>query len=603
MMLWGLWSHYIGLAVLATLGSLYAGLASFGGLQHTRLRVMFGATMLMAFVTLVGGFVSLHPIGAMAAVFVLAFLMALYAPTSATATTVAIQSTAVLVVIAGFPATSAHPIGNALLVLAGGFLQMALVSVIPPDHPMQTERKVVADVFLSLAEYVRDLPEHPEQRVPATAAYQEAWNIMSQSARHSWRTEHTELRNALRAAEALRASLVGFGQADAALRASGPDGIRQADETAREIEAEFDAIADAIMRGLHPWETDRDAPSTETLASPGDTSSEHTRWAVLIMNILREAKHLPSVADEAEIVESRRQRVWTFGQTLRRRLDTLKSSLDLRSLTTRHALRYGTAISLSVGLSHVLPLSRPFWLPLTVALVLRADYAATIQRGFARLMGTLIGVVLAGALAYLLHPSQVGLVIMTILGAWMAFAFYGTTYVYFTMAVTVYVIFSVSSTGLHGRTAVFDRVEATVIGAIIAVVTNLVWPIWQSRQVRGILLDALSAQIRYGEALLAGSDEATLDEKRHVARSLRYEAERITASARHEPFWSRVHLPASTQAVLTHLHDNAAQLLILHGEALQARYGQPSLTGDVEARTRAILEDDRRLEARIATDR
>ena len=113
----------------------------------------------------------------------------------------------------------------------------------------------------------------------------------------------------------------------------------------------------------------------------------------------------------------------------------------------QHGWRLAVAVGLSDLLVRLLALPHGYWLPLTVGLVLRADYLTTLTRGAARLLGTLAAV-LAGLLLGLAHPG-VQLDTLFVLGAaWLAYALLQVGYAPFSAAVGLYVIMSVSASGL-----------------------------------------------------------------------------------------------------------------------------------------------------------
>ena len=86
----------------------------------------------------------------------------------------------------------------------------------------------------------------------------------------------------------------------------------------------------------------------------------------------------------------------------------LRANLTPRSATFRHAIRLGVALALATALYRLLPfpVGRGYWIPLTVLLVLRTDFASTFTRGLARLIGTILGAVLAVLLASFIGPTQ-----------------------------------------------------------------------------------------------------------------------------------------------------------------------------------------------------
>src|SRR6185503_12099128 len=78
----------------------------------------------------------------------------------------------------------------------------------------------------------------------------------------------------------------------------------------------------------------------------------------------------------------------------------------LRGATTTAALWVGARIGLCVGLATALaillhPPEHAFWIPLTVAVVLRPEYGAVLVRAVHRFLGTVAGVIAVAALVTL----------------------------------------------------------------------------------------------------------------------------------------------------------------------------------------------------------
>ncbi|EQD28382.1 membrane protein containing DUF893, YccS/YhfK, partial [mine drainage metagenome] len=79
--------------------------------------------------------------------------------------------------------------------------------------------------------------------------------------------------------------------------------------------------------------------------------------------------------------------------------------LTPRSAAFRHAIRTAVCFSLALWLGRILPLKHGYWLPMTVAIVLRADYAGTLSYGLLRMAGTVLGLVLTTALVLVLPAN------------------------------------------------------------------------------------------------------------------------------------------------------------------------------------------------------
>jgi len=77
------------------------------------------------------------------------------------------------------------------------------------------------------------------------------------------------------------------------------------------------------------------------------------------------------------------------------RVATLRANLNLRSAAFRHAIRLTISIALGDALGRMLHPYRAYWIPMTIVLVLKPEFAVTFSRGVLRIAGTLLGLLLA----------------------------------------------------------------------------------------------------------------------------------------------------------------------------------------------------------------
>jgi len=580
--------------VLASLGALYTGLASFSGVYLARLRIMLVTSIVISLVTMLGCVVSPSPIGAWIAVFLVALLATFLSGIGPAANSLAVKTAGIMVVVAGIPSTAANPIGNGMLVFAGGIIQTLLLTFVWPVFPNRPEREAVASVFDGFAEYVDSACMAGIQgEIPDAVALQNAWDLITQTETVAARREHVRLRHALVQAETIRAGLVGFAATHREICASDP--VRQADamRLARRLRTVFQRTAktlrDKSARPLKPL-----THSAHELEG-GTRYEELQRW----FELLREVNHIASEAPEPVETDGP-ARSWS-----RDVLGRLKEQITddpLRSLSARTSLRYALTLGVAEAASHLWNSGHTYWLPLTVCLILRSDYGTTLSKGLARVLGTIGGVALASLLAYVLHPSPAAVVMMMLFGGWMACALFAANYTYYSVGITLYVVFSLVASGIAERTAGIDRMAATTMGFLIAILVNVVWPIWQSGQVREMLLDAVRAQLAYSEALLKmirGEAPGVSEITRNHARTLRLEAERIVTAARQEPKRGRENLPRESDEILTVLNENAALLLVSHAEAVHARIHLSPVPQAAQRRGELAVSQGRAAEQRL----
>jgi uncharacterized membrane protein YccC len=220
---------------------------------------------------------------------------------------------------------------------------------------------------------------------------------------------------------------------------------------------------------------------------------------------------------------------------------TLRANLDFRSAICRHAIRLGLCVALGDVIERSLNWQRAYWLPMTIAVVLKPDFTTTFSRGALRLLGTLGGLLLATALYHLLPPSgasQLLLVgIFTFLLRYLGPANYGV----FTLAVSGLIVFLIAAAGVPPGEVIAARGANTAAGGILALVAYALWPTWERTQVSDALADMLDSSRLYFRAIVQrfASDkpelDAELDDARRDWRRSRTAAEASVDRVNSEP--------------------------------------------------------------------
>lgn len=183
-------------------------------------------------------------------------------------------------------------------------------------------------------------------------------------------------------------------------------------------------------------------------------------------------------------------------------LDALRSSLTLRSVTFRHALRLALVVTIDIAVLHLTHIVHGYWLPMTSIIVLQPYTGETVRRSSERIGGTVAGAILAAVLAAAL-PSQFALMIAISLGAALTLAVYAVDYAWYCFFLTPTIVLLVlPHIGDWHFAAV--RVGMTAIGALVAVLAMLLlWPERESLQLPRLLGRAAAAEAEYLRATLA----------------------------------------------------------------------------------------------------
>ncbi len=170
-------------------------------------------------------------------------------------------------------------------------------------------------------------------------------------------------------------------------------------------------------------------------------------------------------------------------RSIRDRLLSLRDTIVSGRRTWAAVLRLVICLGVAETLSAALPLERPYWITLTVAVVLKPDFGSVFARAIQRGLGTVIGV-LVGTLLLVLLPYGAPLVIaLAILAAALPIAT-RRNYGLFSTLLTPVVVILIELIHRNDEQLVTARLTDTLIGcAIVVLVGYLPWPeTWRSRR-------------------------------------------------------------------------------------------------------------------------
>ncbi|MHA4896782.1 FUSC family protein [Pedobacter sp. PWIIR3] len=179
----------------------------------------------------------------------------------------------------------------------------------------------------------------------------------------------------------------------------------------------------------------------------------------------------------------------------------LKSHLSFRSPVLRFALRL--SLSFLVGYLLIQYLGQEkysYWLLLTIVIVARPRFSVTWKRNLQRIGGTFAGLVMTLMILVILPPTNIQLIIAaTALTGF--FAFNRTNYSISVACITIAVVMSLSI--YRGDTqAIFqNRAIYTIAGCLIAFASVYLLPIWDSKQLKGLIAETLSANLEFLNAI------------------------------------------------------------------------------------------------------
>ncbi len=184
-------------------------------------------------------------------------------------------------------------------------------------------------------------------------------------------------------------------------------------------------------------------------------------------------------------------------------LARLRENCSPRSPVGRHALRVATVATIAVGISMGSGLSKGYWVPLTVLIILRPYLGVTLERTAWRVGGTVLGGLVAVALlAGLRNPAAMvaAILVITVVALSLIPLNYGAAVVLITPLVVL--LLDLDHPG-DWKVAVARVINTIVGGALALAGSYLLWPTSDRVQAPLRIADALDADRAFSGTLIA----------------------------------------------------------------------------------------------------
>lgn len=197
----------------------------------------------------------------------------------------------------------------------------------------------------------------------------------------------------------------------------------------------------------------------------------------------------------------------------------MRENLTFSSNIFRHALRVSIATLAGYIIAQYLTVGHSYWILLTIIVILKPTYSLTKKRNYQRLLGTVIGALLAVGILFLTDNRTALFICMLVLMTG-TYSFLRTNYlmgVLFTTGFVLLMFHLIYDSSI--KTILTDRLIDTAIGSAIAFVANLlVVPAWEREKIKDFMLAALEKNIAYFNdvsAAFAGKPVSITDYKKN----------------------------------------------------------------------------------------
>ncbi len=504
----GLATGQLTYGVIAAAGALPSGVAGYTGVR-ARWTLVLATTAGMTVATFVGSVTAGHTVARVLVLIGVGFFAGLVVTLGRSASLIGTQALIGLTVFGRFPSSAGAAVGHAGLVAAGGALQALLIGLRPPVR-FANERSLIARALTAMADQAARLGVAGSGG-PSGTALAEAADVLG---RRLDTTDTQVLRGIIDASSRVRLEVSSLGTvADspgvADLLTAASRRLRQLADAIRgaELPADEDGALSRAADGIHAAVGDSGASP----AAAGVTARYADARAQALLGQMRALDRqaaalaglrrlvLPSVvADPAPVFLS-------FGNRIAAVLRRIRLVASDRSSTAwRHAVRLSATLATTEVVAAAVPWQRGYWITLTAAVVLKPDYAATMQRGLARVVGTGFGAVGAGLIIDGLHPAEPVEVVLIAAIAWASYAVFAASYAIYSLVVSALVVVLLSPAGAGSLSTALDRGLSTLVGGALAIVAIIVWPTWERTTLPLALRRLLAALARYADVVLAG---------------------------------------------------------------------------------------------------
>lgn len=546
----------------ATIGAVQTAFADRPGPYRLRMVRMLGTAFAAAATSTLAVLLSRSDVGSALLLLVLGFGAGLLLTAGPSATQVGVAATAAALIIGHLPQNPSAAWHLGLLVLAGGVGQVVLALAAWPLRRHRPERLALAGLYRELALAAREpMGTHfgPPASATLTVVRQTLYGLghdhgPSVEAYRVLLDEAERIRRELLVLSAQAERLAQAGATTAAekvhlvLNAAGDvlAEVAAALESGREIDPAVSTPIGEQMRELISVLDDPETPGGELTRRAAATRARSL--AGQLRSVIEMSRTGASEGGHDE------QRHDHGVRRLRDPVAILRANLTPDSAVLRHAVRLGVLLAAADLIVRLTGTERGYWIPLTVLVVLRPDFASTFQRSSMRVAGTIVGLLVATELVHWIPGGewyQVALVGLFIFG--MRFAGPGNIALS-SAALSALVVVLLSIDGVAPHAAVIPRGADTLIGGALALVAALFWPVWERQLLPERLAELLAAYRHYLEAVMDPSlGDERLQKARAAARLVRTNAQASVDRARSEPVRGHGQVELG-EAVLAHSH-------------------------------------------------
>lgn len=178
-------------------------------------------------------------------------------------------------------------------------------------------------------------------------------------------------------------------------------------------------------------------------------------------------------------------------------INILRENLSFKSPIFKHSLRLSITVLAGFLIGSFFSIQNAYWIILTIIVIMRPNYGLTKERSKERIIGTLIGGLIATAI--ILTTQNLYLYITIVLVSMtLAFSFVQQNYKASATFITLNIVFIYALLQPDAFEVIQYRVIDTMLGAGLAIAANYtLWPAWEFYYHKDLLIKSIESNIYY----------------------------------------------------------------------------------------------------------
>jgi len=538
----GLLSSHLSWGILTALAAFWTLLCDMGGAYRQKALTIAGSGLVLLLAYVFGAWVTQSVAGYIIGIFVWAFMMTLVGVAGNAASQAGLISTTIVVVAVVL--TAPHEFWTRLLLCGGGVLWGAvLILALWPVHPFLPLFQTISKSCGRLADLLDSVwigtPKsgYGTSNLQVALAYDGLLTSIEES-RKVWGAvrvrragpslRSTQLLDLIENLDSAGKIIIGFrGVLNLLGQEPWFDSVREElreftdvlTRLAREISSAV-ARRGAIIDSTNlQAAVDRLLPrlqESESAAKYDFTRQELRRTVELLAREFNWLAETTGQLRTGEATPARRAQEPPRPRLERRSFITeLRNNLSFKSSAFRHALRLAAASAIAGILAAAFHVTRGYWIPMTVVVVLKPNFGGTLHRAVQRITGTVAGALLAAMLLWFVHDIWWLLGILALL-SFATLTLRWANYVAFSLALTPMIMVMLDLAHPGTVTDSFLRILHTIIGGVLAIVAGyLLFPLWERSKLPSQLAEAYLTTSLFLQALFAlGKERLSVTEMR-----------------------------------------------------------------------------------------